>query len=603
MLLACLAGCSQKTDEEATADIEDEASESAMTLCMYLLSENKVSPEQEQAIEDAVNKITKAKFKTQMDLKFYTADEYYTALEKAFSDRASAELRGEIAAPVDGAETMPDETEMTEIGIQIKYPTIASYQVDIFYVGGYEKFSQYVLEGRMKPLDSELESGTSKKLKEYIASAYLNYTDKIEGSIYGIPTNAAIGEYTYVLLNDAILEDMHYDTESGIALFDRGIVDTDLAKYISDIQSNPDYASYKPLYSELSNAELITLSQVDGTDLKTGSSIVQQLKYFGVNEYGQVSDRFSLIGDVYQAGATLGTTQSYMFELGANVTGKAAFRDSLSQIMSYKQSGYFGTEQDLEDGKVAVAFVKGDAKLPENYKELGYTAVAVKNPTVETMDLYDHMFAVSSYTTSETRSMEILTYLNTDEELHNIFRYGVEGLNYELVDSSYIDDETGLPYKVVRTIADTTDDEKDYTYNIDPMKVGNTLIGYCPEGEDPSYREYVQAQNRDVTSSVTMGFKYTEEINPETLAVLRTASAEVEELINNYQPTATDNWSDYESTGLRVAISAIINREEVKNMLAELTSMAEPSEEGGYVGINYVYIQWAKTTKIYVTIE
>ncbi|MGM9683456.1 MAG: hypothetical protein ACI3XQ_07645, partial [Eubacteriales bacterium] len=91
LLSGCLAGCSQKTSDEVIDDTNEEASKSTITLAMYLVSENEVSEEQATAIQDAVNKITKSKFKTRLMLYFFTEDQYYTALEDAFKAHDDAE--------------------------------------------------------------------------------------------------------------------------------------------------------------------------------------------------------------------------------------------------------------------------------------------------------------------------------------------------------------------------------------------------------------------------------------------------------------------------------------------------------------------------------
>ena len=83
VLGVCLTSCSKKDDSEAISDVTNKASESAITLAMYLMSEEEVSAEQAAKIEAAVNKITKVKFKTQMKLYFYTEEEYYEKLEAA----------------------------------------------------------------------------------------------------------------------------------------------------------------------------------------------------------------------------------------------------------------------------------------------------------------------------------------------------------------------------------------------------------------------------------------------------------------------------------------------------------------------------------------
>ena len=112
MLIGCLAGCSAKTDDEAVENINEEASESALTLSMYLMSENQMSQEQMDAVETAVNKITKSKFKTQLELYFYTEAEYYDKLEASFAARAEAEAAGLIKAPVEEESTEEETFEL-----------------------------------------------------------------------------------------------------------------------------------------------------------------------------------------------------------------------------------------------------------------------------------------------------------------------------------------------------------------------------------------------------------------------------------------------------------------------------------------------------------
>ena len=69
------------------------------------------------AIELAVNRITKAKFKTQLELSFFTADEYYEKLEASFAAREEAEAAGLIKAPVADEESTEEETFENEWGV------------------------------------------------------------------------------------------------------------------------------------------------------------------------------------------------------------------------------------------------------------------------------------------------------------------------------------------------------------------------------------------------------------------------------------------------------------------------------------------------------
>ena len=78
-----LTGCGKKTDDQVKDKISAEASAEATTLSFYLMSEEKVSKETEKRIENALNTITEDNFKTRLDLRFYTEQEYYQALNAA----------------------------------------------------------------------------------------------------------------------------------------------------------------------------------------------------------------------------------------------------------------------------------------------------------------------------------------------------------------------------------------------------------------------------------------------------------------------------------------------------------------------------------------
>ena len=84
LLSVVLTGCSEKTDDEAIAETQDKAAKNTVTLSMYLMSDEPVSEEQADKMEEAINKITKSKFKTRLVLHYYTEEQYYTALEDAF---------------------------------------------------------------------------------------------------------------------------------------------------------------------------------------------------------------------------------------------------------------------------------------------------------------------------------------------------------------------------------------------------------------------------------------------------------------------------------------------------------------------------------------
>ena len=560
MLTACFAGCAQKTGDDKMQSVDQQQFEMARTLSMYLLCEKPVSAEQELALENAINSITKTKFKTALDLRIYTADEYYAQLEKSFADRDAAAEAGTLG---EEEELTEDITYVDEYGItQIKYPTVEGYQVDIFYVGGYDKFAQYVEEERFSRLDEQL-SSSSKILNDYISPEYLKYMKELNGGTYAISSNDVMGEYTYLLLNKDVLAKTRYNTANGLKEFTSLTCDATV-----DVlnQVKTDYTDYVPLYSCLG---------VDG--LATSG-----IKYWGVDADGNLCNDFSLLVGTYNTSAKYKTVESLMTFM--NGLTSSTFKTQLKTLKYYKANNYFGTEQDLESGKAAVAYVKGGADVFDKYSD-NYEVVVIEKPTVTTQDIYANMFAVSSTTQDLSRAMEIICLLNRDETLRNLFQYGIEGVNYEMVDSDYLD-ENEKPYKVVRRLNED--------YMMDPAKTGNTLLTYTLEGNDPTFNEYIKKQNRDVVVDITMGFglSYGEySVNAETMAAIRNLSKEA------YEKLVAVTYDKFEEEYIAV-VEEYGSNADVRSMLSTL----EP-EEGAPATLHYLYREWAKALGILVEEE
>ena len=80
---AALSGCAGTTGD-VKDNISKDASENAVTLVMWLVTNDTTTPEAVENVQTAINKITQDKFKIRLLLKYYTEDEYYQKLEDAF---------------------------------------------------------------------------------------------------------------------------------------------------------------------------------------------------------------------------------------------------------------------------------------------------------------------------------------------------------------------------------------------------------------------------------------------------------------------------------------------------------------------------------------
>ena len=487
ILSVCLSACGKKTDEEIEADLSEDASANAATIVLCLMSEQAVSEETVAAITEAANKITEQKFKTRLVLKYYTADEYYEQIELSYAAREEARANG--VSSIITEEQSEEQTYVDENGIvQIQYPTVAGYQIDIFYLGGdevmsgEERFQDYMARGMLNSLGTEVDNA-SKKLKQFISPQFLSNMKSANKGIYAIPTNKAIGDYTYLLLNKDAMKSAYRSLADDYSSLTSEACQ-DFLEFVQD--NNTMREKYLPIYSNLPTSELM----------------IANLHTWGVNSEGDLNGAFSVLGDYYKESDNYLTANTY--PKLSNLFANAKFVSDLTVLKEYELGGYFGSDADrtaVAEGtkEFAIGYVKGDAvDLVKQYGDK-YEMVVIESPRMTAEDLYSDMMAVTSFTSSVSRSMEIVTFLNTDVEFRNLILYGIEDKHYKLIDTGVEKNELGETYKVARRLND------DYVMSAE--KTGNTFIAYPLEDVDAYDKyEYAIQQNRAAKTDLILGF-------------------------------------------------------------------------------------------------
>ena len=272
MLLACvLTSCSSNTtDVDAAGETVDN---SAKTITMWIVTNDETTDEAKKAVNDAFTKITKAKFKTNVVIKYCTEDEYYDKLEEAIeANQYEIELEAKCAKELrqylkahkgegkdnatltaefyaahpeyqkfqkvenddeENAEETEEETVVNEFGIaEIKYPDVKENQVDIFYLSGYDKYMEYYGKEYLSSLSEELTT-SSKKLNTYISSSLINGV-QIEGGVYAIPNNVPIGEYTYMMIDKELFDAYYQKIDKVNSVLDLETFLNDVKNYNGD---------------------------------------------------------------------------------------------------------------------------------------------------------------------------------------------------------------------------------------------------------------------------------------------------------------------------------------------------------------------------------
>lgn len=516
----------------------DPDSGSAITLTMYIPCEKPVAEEDRLLVEEAINKITKSKFKTQINLYLPTVDEYYETIEGIMQARAYEQEQEELAkselkkairaakaegvdsevaiskfydehpewvkyqettADPDAEETAP-ETRLNELGMpEIKYPDERENQLDIIWLSGYDKLIEYIEADQLQRLDEEL-SSSSKKLKQYIYTGALDAVKTAGSGTYAIPNNTVIGEYTYLLLNKSLVDKYKYSPSDLTSVVKCADFLADVSKYEPDVL---------PVVGELP----VTLTKYWSIDPDT----------LEVDH-----DKFNVIGHGISDMATLGSMFNFtgLFGTNAELANTSDYAKQLIAIRTYKDLGYI-TEDTSTTKEYAMRVVKGGGELVEVYGDDFYMNV-IESPRAGYEDIFGNMLGVSTYTRSLKRSMEIITYLNTNSDLRNILQYGVEDVHYEL-------DEDGLLHRL------------NDRYMMDINKTGNVFMAYPEEGMPKNVWDYGKSQNTDAKTLMTLGLRFKEDDftssdDENALEKLRSAiravneySAEVEQKLKNAQ--------------------------------------------------------------------
>ncbi|MBQ9150623.1 MAG: hypothetical protein IJX72_00100, partial [Clostridia bacterium] len=185
------------------------------------------------------------------------------------------------------------------------------------------------------------------------------------------------------------------------------------------------------------------------------------------------------------------------------------YHELYATLKDYEYQEYYG---EVKEGQTAaVSFMKGDARIKLEYEEKGvyvgedgkeYYVVIAEYPEATEAELYGNMYAVYANSKYLSRAMEVITYLNTNKELRDLFQYGIEGQHYERVDAL---DENGK--KVGETVR-LLSNEQYGIYRMDLEKTGNCFIATPPESMGADAWTYAKVQNNDSLINPLLGFDF-----------------------------------------------------------------------------------------------
>lgn len=441
------------------------------TLTFLGITGETTTQENIEMVEKSLNDIFAARYKTKIDLKLVTIDEYvdlvneqlelaqyyqtydaaiakYNAYiqKQATTSYTSEKIFGNWIKPkvemsLETLETrllyVSEQTTVYEDGkVETLYPEARS-PIDIVMIADEDMYDEFVELGLIgaKGITPSLESYTN--LQKYIYPTYFSQLSALKGNVAAIPNNNMIAEYTYLLVNKELADkyDFNINTFSDYA---------DLSSFLASVKANESVVPFaeKP--------DALGIFYTFSEDVAIGT-------YFDpINGFDT---------DIEGSGFEI----KNLFEIEEYVEYNKVMEE-------YKNAGYFSGNAD-KDG-YAVKVITGDASVKEMYEaeDSEYEIKVIQNPFVLREAIFDGMLAPTAYTSDEKRSMQIIEAINTDPEVKNLLQYGIEGLNYEVNEDNTV---TRL--------------NKDYM--MDNALTGNVYMGYLEEGMGTTKWLYVQRTN------------------------------------------------------------------------------------------------------------
>lgn len=571
LLCACMlagtflmTGCTPASDNTVNMQSGDETTgntsgldRSSMTLSLWVPTSPDTTEEAIYAVEEAINQITQPEFDTAIKLYAIPDDQYdkvikdrITLLETRINEaeqKAIDQRKAEIEAAKKGESAVAETTEYEnpnmdgEYSLVVRgasgYTPVERNQMDIFLIHGQEDYDYYAENYYIESLSEEI-ANSSKSLKSFIYPAFFTAAEN-EGNIYGVPNNHAVGEFTYFLVNKRLVEEEYLDPAKLTSLSDCQQFIEDVAKYHKDV--TPIYGDYAPSYYRFwSGKDQATFSAL--ASRITADTPIEEVAFNNIFSYNNYTSNF------------------YLYK-------------------HFKELGYVTTTEPKEFG---VGYVKCSAEEVQKYADK-YNIITYLRPEGTRADYLESVFAVSTFTKSTSRSMEIITMLNTDEKLRTTLQYGAQGVHWK-----YDEENSDIIVKL----------SDEYKMNIEDT--GNEFITYPDYGKSMDNWKYAKEQNLNSYYPITGNFKnYQNEDNAALLAEFDAFNADLKKRIDGMK-----------ADEFKSAIASLENEVEKNNCFQKLTyvpsdndSKTGKTEENGWVASASIKNLWNEYFNEYMGID
>lgn len=507
-----LVSCGDEDDPTDTTNPEENVYVKPATLNFYIIGDGVTSAAAE-AMQEAFNERSRALFKTQVEFIFCTAEEYEKKL-LGYEMPDGTVVKGDLDIAKDIAgksaaekfeESVP-ETSLNMLKVPIeKYPATYDNQIDILLINSKDLYTRLQRAGHLADLTELLNTSFSDIPQRVNSNLIAGAKDK--NKLYGVPNNVLIGYYEYLLVHKDMAYLAGYLQEKDFLTFNsstkKNVVDYEmLLSFAETIQEGKlsNSALYQTMKTKYGASEIYAMDTTFAYPTVAYFPTTVTLPATEPNGKDTIRPVNSTVfGSVYEYNSTLGSEVSLI-----NVFEDPYYRAHFSLMLEAKAQNF--CPATTAGGEVyAIKYVTG-SYTDRNLYSNDYFVYELDQPRLDDDAAFDAMFAVSSYSASTERSLEIIRALvaGTEEgevELRNILQYGVENLHYEIEKVS-----TGgaKEREIVK--------RKNSDYIMNANYTGNLVTAYpCPEdGRGLDFNDHFTSQNKDATQNPLYGMPATD---------------------------------------------------------------------------------------------
>ncbi len=534
--------CKKELTEEEQIEQIKNAGDVALTLSLWIPTNSDVDDtafkENLQAIENQINIELKRTYSTQIKITAVPFEEYQQKLSDHLTTiKSNTAITNEekkdpnkLLLPSIVADNYENKVEKTESGrYDIIYPSVLSNQIDIFYINGKDNYQYFIDAGALYSLKQvlDVQTGSYRDIRKMISHAILSNYSNSTGDIYAIPNNHQFATGTnqkYLLVNKALF-----------------------AEYCQ----NKAYPTNFVECEEFIN--LVGQAQIDGIVPFVGGADINNIS--GLYDLPELDNiNFDLI-----TGSASNATPSTIFD-------SKEFVDYIKLYKKLAENSYVN-ENLADNEKAAVMILGSDANLVDYAED--YEIIITEAPFVDEAEIFNGMFAISTYSANYERALRMLYLLQTDADLITALQYGIEGKTYTLDTNE--NDET-----VVNLIKDEAGNP---IYDMSNLNIGNGYNTYLKDGSSVEawenikfYINYKTEKDPYVNFEQNYNSKATNE-QKEQLKTLTTTFASFVDEVNSAVNKMTS--SEFE----QFVTLYSINIDELNKAIENYEAKAEPTAE------------------------